>query len=341
MKPIRQETQSSKVLRLNCRMNSNWLAGRRYYLLVSLLVLPVLLTLSLNPAISAESEPLPGKIVIAGAGQPMPAGQHVAFAGARSSAYGIRPFPSPEGWGKALKTMAGYFPGSTPVGIWIVGRLHGRSTGISLEFPHPNDGVDYGPLFNFSDTDKHEPYLNYFDANGIKIFLQIEPGFADVGKCIDLVLKQYKHHRSVLGWGIDVEWFQNAKSDSPNAIATDALAKAWDARVKSYNPKYRIFVKHFRIDNLPLTYRGDVVFVNDSQEIGSLESFLKEYKEFAEFFYPNTVVYQIGYRSDKVWWGPLATPIPKTLGEKLASQTRQDCGIVWVDFTLREVLPIE
>ena len=30
---------------------------------------------------------------------------HVRFAGARSSAYGIRPFPTSEGWGKALKTM--------------------------------------------------------------------------------------------------------------------------------------------------------------------------------------------------------------------------------------------
>ena len=53
-------------------------------------------------------------------GQPDPVERNVKYAGARSSAYGIRPFPSPEGWINALKTMAGYFPGSTPVGIWIV-----------------------------------------------------------------------------------------------------------------------------------------------------------------------------------------------------------------------------
>ncbi len=269
------------------------------------------------------------------------AGGRIEFAGVRSSAYGIRPFPTAEGWGKALKTMSGYFPGSTPVGIWIVGRLHGASTGISLEFPHPGDGTDYGPLYNFAEADKHEPYLSFFDANGIKVFLQIEPGFADVERCIDLVLRQYKHHPCVLGWGIDVEWFRNARTGTDNAVATDDLVKAWDARVKSYNPKYRIFVKHFRTADLPPTYRGDVVFVDDSQQFTDLDGFLKEFKEFADFFYPNTVIYQIGYRADKKWWGTLEAPIPKTLGEKLAAGTRQECGIVWVDFTLRDVLPTE
>jgi hypothetical protein len=266
-------------------------------------------------------------------------GQRVKFAGVRSSAYGIKPFPTPEGWGKAMNTMAGYFPGSTPVGVWIAGRLNGRTTGINLEFPRPNDGVDYGPLYTFADTDKHEPFLSYFDANGIKVFLQIEPGFADVNKSMDLVLNRYKHHPSVIGFGIDIEWFNNAKTDAPNGLATDALVKGWEANVKSHNPKYRLFVKHFRKGDLPPSYRGDVVFVNDSQQIASLDEFIAEYKDFADFFYPNTVMFQIGYRSDKVWWGNLATPIPKVLGEKLVSKTRQDCGVVWVDFTLRDVLP--
>jgi hypothetical protein len=126
---------------------------------------------------------------------PEAAASRVKFAGARSSAYGIRPFPSAEGWTRGLKTMASYFPGSTPVGIWIVGRLHGASRGMSLEFPRPDDGTDYGPFITFADTDKHEPFLTAFDAGGIKLFLQIEPGFAEVETGIDLVLGRYKHHR--------------------------------------------------------------------------------------------------------------------------------------------------
>jgi hypothetical protein len=264
--------------------------------------------------------------------------KNVRYAGARSSAYGIRPFPSPEGWTSALKTMAGYFPGATPVGIWIVGRLNGRSTGMTLEFPQPDDGTNYGPLIAFSETDKHEPFLNLFDSNGIKVFLQVEPGFAEVDVAMDLVLNRYKRHPSVIGFGIDVEWFKNAKTDASNAVVTDALAKAWEARVKSHDSKYRLFVKHFRKEDLPPTYRGDVVFVDDSQKFSSLENFLAEYKDFADFFYPNMVMFQIGYRADRVWWQSIAAPIPQVLGKKLAAQTRQDCGIVWVDFTLRDVL---
>lgn len=39
-------------------------------------------------------------------------------------------------------------------------------------------------------------------------------------------------------------------------------------------------------------------------------------------------------------WSRFATP-PKHLGEKLCALTRQECGVIWVDFTLRDVLPYE
>jgi hypothetical protein len=84
--------------------------------------------------------------------------------------------------------------------------------------------------------------------------------------------------------------------------------------------------------------RGDIVFVDDSQRLPNLDRFLDELKEFADFFYPHTVMFQIGYRSDKPWWSALAEPVPKTLGEKLAAMVRQRCGIIRVDFTLRDVV---
>ena len=111
--------------------------------------------------------------------------------------------------------------------------------------------------------------------------------------------------------------------------------------VKSHDSKYRLFVKHFRKEDLPPTYRGDVVFVDDSQQFSNVETFLAEYRDFADFFYPNMVMFQIGYRADRPWWQSVGTPIPQALGRKLAGQTRQDCGIVWVDFTLRDVLSVD
>ena len=262
----------------------------------------------------------------------------IRYAGVRSSNYGISPFPSPGGWQNAMQTMAGYFPGSTPVGIWIVGPL-GSNGGCRLEFPHPGDGVNYGTRIQFSTSDKHEPYLDHFDAHGIKVFLQVEPGFADMPTLIDLVLKRYRHHPSVIGFGVDVEWYQNATTGGANAKVTDAVAQQWEARVKSYNSSYRLFIKHFAPGDLAPTYRGDVIFVNDSQNFPDKASFLAEFKVWADFFHPAMVMYQIGYSTDKPWWSVQPRPIPQSLGNELAAQTQQDCGIAWVDFTLRDVLP--
>jgi hypothetical protein len=269
------------------------------------------------------------------------AGGKVTLAGVRSSAYGIRPFPSPEGWGKAMTTMSGYFPDSKPFAIWIVGRLNGGIQGVSLEFPRPEDGKDYGTNIAFADTDKHEPYLKHFDELGIKVFLQVEPGYADVETLIDLVLNRYKHHPSVIGWGIDVEWYNNARTGSPNAIATDEVVKVWDAKMKAHNPGYRLLVKHFRVNNLPQMVRGDMVFCCNSQMYSTVDDFVRSYKRFADSFYPSMVAFQIGYPRDKTWWGQLDAPVPKTLGERLAAEIRQEIALAWVDFGMRDVLPAD
>jgi hypothetical protein len=262
-------------------------------------------------------------------------GGTVAWAGARSSNYGISPFPQPCGWNAALKSISGQFPGSTPVGVWIVGHLSGN--GVQLEFPKPAGGGNY-PNVKFSSSDKHESYLKYFDAQGIKVWLQVESGFADMSTLIDLVLKRYGHHPSVVGFGVDVEWF-NPRGADLNDPVTDAIAQQWDTRVRAYNPAYTLFIKHFDQSSMPPDYRGKIVFVDDSQEFPNSAAFIAEMKAWADRYYPNPVMYQIGYGADRAWWSREAKPVPKSLGEKLRSVTRQPFGVAWVDFTLRDVAP--
>jgi hypothetical protein len=179
--------------------------------------------------------------------------------------------------------------------------------------------------------------LNYFDAHGINVLLQVEPGYADVDKLIDIVLKRYGRHPSVIGFGIDVEWYKNTIDGKPGTAVAATTAQAWEKHVKSYNSKYQLMLKHYD-QNYLSTYRGDIIFVDDSQEFPDQTSFLDEMSAFGSHFYPNTVLYQIGYDIDKTWWGKLVDA-PATLGQALATRTRQTMGIVWVDFTLRDVLP--
>jgi hypothetical protein len=260
---------------------------------------------------------------------------HVVYAGVRSSNYGIKPFPAPAGWIEAMKTMSGYFQGSAPCGIWIVGELS-RPRDCHLFFP--GDGKEY-PQIQFDPVDKHEPFLSAFDEAGIKVFLQVEPANADMDTLIDLVLGRYKQHPCVAGFGVDVEWFSEADNPGWGVKVNDALAKEWEARVKSFNPDYRLFLKHWDNRWMPPAYRGDIIFVDDSQELKDLDAMVEEFVDtWANYFYPNLVFFQMGYRSDRPWWQRLTNP-PKTIGDALRVRIKQDCGIFWVDFTLREVLP--
>jgi hypothetical protein len=216
-----------------------------------------------------------------------------------------------------------------------VGNISGRS--VSLQFPRPSGGGSF-PNITFANSDKHERYLDYFDAQGIKVWLQVEPAFADLPTVIDLVMNRYKHHPSVLGFGVDVEWFRPRGADL-NAPVTDALAQQWETRVKAHGQKYTLFLKHFDQSSMPTNYRGQIVFVDDSQFFPNVDAFIAEMKGWADRYHPNTVLYQIGYPGDEHWWRNEPAPIPRTLGTKLATVTRQDFGVAWVDFTLRRVAP--
>lgn len=282
----------------------------------------VLALLSLAAALSA-----------AACARPSP---RVAFAGVRSSIYGIKPFPEPASWEKAIKAMAGHYPGSTPVAVWIVGHL-GRPRDCVLEFP--GDGQTY-PNIQFAEYDKHERYLEAFDRAGIKVFLQVEPANADMKTLIDLVLGRYGRHPSVVGFGVDVEWHREADRPEWGVPVDDAMGRQWEAWVKAHGPAYRLFIKHWDQRWLCPTYRGDIVFVDDSQIVEGADALVKEFEAWGKCFYPNPVMFQIGYPSDRPWWAKMPEP-PKTLGRAIAARIAQPCGIIWVDFTLRETLPLD
>ncbi len=261
--------------------------------------------------------------------------RNIICAGVRSSSYGIKPFPEPGKWHSSMVKMSSYFEGSSPCAIWIVGVVKNK-TSCRLEFPA--EGSAHENII-FSDFDKHESYLSFFDKSGVKVFLQVEPAHADVPVLIDLVLSRYKHHECVIGFGIDVEWNREAENPEWGVRVTDKQAEMWEKQVKSHDQKYRLFLKHWDRNWMPPRYRGDIVFVSDSQIFQNFEEMLDEFAEYwAAYFVPNTVFFQIGYPSDRFWWQKMENP-PGEMGQAIAERVSQNCGIFWVDFTLREVVP--
>lgn len=281
----------------------------------------------------------------------------VLYTGTRSSVYGLGDrWLLPEEWKCITDQMQDWYPSAKPTMIWIVGSLNGM--GCNLEFL-PADDVDTEALkeqyIYFSEPTNenhlsHEEYFNYFDENGIQVYLQVEPGFADVDILIDLILEQYGDHPCVAGVGVDIEWYYGITTDAGIPIS-DALAKKWDRHIKEINPEYRLFLKHYNIRFFPPSYRSDILFVNDSQGFGGLVSdvlgvynetlrngpgFLPELQQFANAFADNDVLYQIGYDQDATWYYLLEDPVVQSLGQRLAEVTEQNCGIIWVDFTIKD-----
>ncbi len=262
----------------------------------------------------------------------------ITSAGARQSIYGSPdPFPETNEWKNVMYNMTENFNGSSdvaPVALWIIGTIDDNDN-CDLEFPSDENY----PMIDFRDEslgDKHEPYLTYFDKVGVKVYLQVESGDADVSTLIDIVLTQYGHHPCVIGFGVDAEWYFESQNPGWGKKVTDAKAKEWDELVKSHDPEYTIFLKHWDSGWMPPSYRSDIVFVNDGQNLSGLEFMTEYFTVWADDFAPNTVMYQVGYNSDYPWWGNYANA-PKTIGEAIAddiSNANQEVGIIWVDFTL-------
>lgn len=263
---------------------------------------------------------------------PAPAG---IAAGLRASSYGIQPFPAPDWWLASSQSMAGRFPDAQPTVIWIVGVV-GEAGEVWLNFPADTPTDD--PYLRFEDSDFNEEYLQAFDQAGVRVWLQVEPGQADVASLIDLVLGRYGGHPSVAGFGIDVEWYQQDKYTEGRPVG-DAEAQRWRSRVDTHNPDYVLFLKHWLPEKMPPGYRQGLVFVDDSQEFSSMQMMVDEFEIWGETFGPAPVAFQYGYQSDQPWWGALDDP-PREIGETLIERLPNLAGLFWVDFTAEQLWPL-
>jgi hypothetical protein len=266
-------------------------------------------------------------------------------AGLRSSPYGPKNiFPAPAYWLNAAGSMASRFNGAVPALVWIVGTMESInhdtpeetfSGRVKLTFPTP--GGDF-PSVVFADTDVNEAYLAEFDRNGYQVWLQVEPGDADMETLIKLVMNRYGRHSCVIGFGVDVEWFRWSKQNNEGAEVSDAQARAWSGLVRSYHADYRLFLKHWLESKMPPTYRQGLSFISDSQEFTSLEQMLDDFVSWGKAFAPAPVGYQFGYPFDGAWWRKLSDP-PAEIGKAILNRIPNTSDLYWVDFTMQEIWP--
>jgi hypothetical protein len=276
----------------------------------------------------------------------IPAPEPAPFrAGLRSSPYGARAgFPAPPYWLGAARSMASRFERAVPTLVWIVGTMEKAdpandekkySGRVLLSFPAPAGKKNAAVVF--SKQDANESYLEQFDRNGFQVWLQVEPGDADVGLLIELVLRRYGAHPCVIGFGIDVEWHRWRLSRPAGAAVSDAQAEDWLAKVRSSRPEYRLFLKHWLQSRMPPRYRHPgLVFINNGQRFASLAQMGRDFEKWGRAFFPSTVGFQFGYPADRAWWQRLNDPA-KEIGSALLSRIPNVSDLIWVDFTMKEI----
>jgi hypothetical protein len=244
-----------------------------------------------------------------------------------------RPDPSlpPDYLAWTAEKMATRFPGAVPEAIWVVGEFH--AGGTYLRFPCVSDD----PHIQCSQADTDEAALSVFDQRGLRIWLEVQPGDADVEKIIPLVLDRYGYHPSVIGFGVDLTTWQ-AGSELFGGRITDDEAAHWVEMVRSYNPEYRLFLKHSLIAYMPPTARDDILFVNGSHDFQDLDDMLAEFSDWGQYFAPARVAFQYGHPDDQSWWDG-QPDAPGTLGRTILEHVPNTDALFWLDSTIVHVYP--
>jgi hypothetical protein len=252
-------------------------------------------------------------------------------AGFRYSSYGPSYNPGPEYWPYAGEQMAAKFPGSQPATLWIVSIVDGEGTYLNTSCATDDPHIRCGYV------DMNDDILDVFDEKGYAVWLQVEPGNASVDELIDIVLNHYKDHPSVVGFGIDVEWYKSTGGPEGQPI-TDEEAKRWVNAIRAHDPDYQLFLKHWDENWMPPTVRDGIMFVNDSQQFESFDQLVDEFTVWGEKFAPSPVGYQFGYPADRRWWQKLQDP-PREIGQAILDNAPNTQGLFWVDFTILDVFP--
>jgi len=250
--------------------------------------------------------------------------------GWRLSMYSHQQDKKPTYWVDTARAISTEVPHSDPSGVWIIGKAQGAST--ILTFPSSTSHRH----IQFTSTDQNEKYLTAFDNAGLKIWLQVEPANANIGTLIDLVLGRYKNHSCIIGFGVDVEWYETSEYNNGKPV-TNTEAQSWLNKVKSHG-NYRLFLKHWLPSKLPTIQPDGLVFISDSQDFSNLDDMVQEFKEWGQHFSQSNVCFQIGYEADRIWWSKIGDPVG-TIARTLISNVPNCEGVYWVDFTILEVFP--
>jgi hypothetical protein len=247
------------------------------------------------------------------------------------------------------QSEANKYPGSKAGGIYVLGGIGTSET--NMPFSKPPGSANIANVFYDTTGDwgpNPEPFLNAFDAAGMEIILQVEPGKADISQLATMILNNFKNHPCIVGFGVDVEWWNSSGNSNSNPIPVSIVNSLVNA-VHAINPLYKVVIKHYDSSVLPSGISG-VTYLLDGCGYNNFSEAVLDYVNWAQTFSsPNTDIgYQMLYVSiggdclpnDHNWWGSLNNPEVQLISAVYASvpTAKVYCSYI-VDFSLLLTYP--
>jgi hypothetical protein len=274
-------------------------------------------------------------------------------AGWRSSYYGTQENghgqTDPPYFVCVAQSEATKYPGSKAGGLYILGGIGTSET--NMPFSRPPGSANIPNVF-YDTTGawgpNPEPFLSAFDAAGMEVILQVEPGRADISQLATMILNNFKNHPCVVGFGVDVEWWNSSGNSNSNPIPVSVVNSLVNA-VHAINPLYKVVLKHYDPSVLPTGIFG-VTYLLDGCGYNSFNEAVSDYVNWAQTFSsPNTDIgYQMLYVSigedctpnDHNWWGSLNNPEVQLINAVYTSvpTAKIYCSYI-VDFSLLLTYP--
>jgi len=267
---------------------------------------------------------------------------NAVYAGFRFSVGGVSDvfddnIPSPSEWVSMVKKFASNLNNAKPALIAIVSH-NVKNKYTKFQFKKPQ-GVSNSSYIYYSDYDAFEDILTAFDKENFNVWLQVEPGNNDLKNLAYITFKQYGHHSCVKGFGIDLEWWYSQCDECDGKALSDSDAESLVTYIRSINPNYTVFAKHWESKFMPPTYRDHMIFVNDGQGFDNKDHMIDVFRKWAKKFSEIPVMFQIGYEDDRSIWKGNEFSIANELSKEV-SKYNSNVGIFWVDFTMGEVINI-
>ncbi|MBN2618661.1 MAG: hypothetical protein JXR64_10180 [Spirochaetales bacterium] len=249
---------------------------------------------------------------------------HEFYTGSLATRYGINPFPGKEEWVNSIKQISKKVNNnSRPALLWNVGTY--LKNGIKLSFPGKSESNNH----YFTEIDLNSEYFKYFSNKKIDVFLIFEPGVADISETLKLILGNYSSYKSVKGICIDLEWY-----DINKMVTKEEISK-WLTVIHSYNPKYKLIIKHWNINMIESFNNKNLIFLQNMDNIENIDEFIKRYKLWARKFYPNRIGLKLGSDYKKMF-DNLNNPTLE-IYQTIKNETNNSVSLFWSENVIFEL----